>query len=64
MSRLANVGLNLQGTECDSNGLNCANAATDAGFQSSVKTQEQKINHDLSPFKFFPQVSLGFGINF
>lgn len=58
------VGLNLQGTACDSTGANCVNAATDPGVQSSIQAQEKKINHDLSPFKFFPQISLGFGINF
>jgi hypothetical protein len=56
--------LNLQGTACNTSNGVCANAATDPGIQSSIQSQEQKINHDLSPFKFFPQVSLGFGINF
>lgn len=58
------VGLNLQGTACNTATGVCANAATDAGIQSSIKAQEKKINNDLSPFKFFPQISLGFGINF
>ena len=58
------VGLNLQGTACNTSTDVCANAATDPGIQSSIQAQEKKINHDLAPFKFFPQVSLGFGINF
>lgn len=58
------VGLNLQGTACNSSGLNCVNAATDPTVQSNIQAQEKKINHDLSPYKFFPQISLGFGINF
>jgi hypothetical protein len=56
--------LNLQGTACNTSTDVCANAATDPGIQSSIQAQEKKINHDLSPFKFFPQISLGFGINF
>lgn len=56
--------LNLQGTACNTSTSVCANAATDPGIQSSIQAQEKKINHDLSPFKFFPQISLGFGINF
>jgi hypothetical protein len=56
--------LNLQGTACNTSTGVCANAATDPGIQSSIQAQEKKINHDLSPFKFFPQISLGFGINF
>jgi hypothetical protein len=56
--------LNLQGTACNTSTGTCANAATDPGIQSSIQAQEAKINHDLAPFKFFPQISLGFGINF
>lgn len=59
-----NVGLNLQGTACNASGLNCVNAATDPNVQANIQAQEKKINHDLSPYKFFPQISLGFGINF
>jgi hypothetical protein len=58
------VGLNLQGTACNTATGTCANAATDPGIQSSIQAQEKKINHDLAPFKFFPQISMGFGINF
>lgn len=56
--------LNLQGTACNTSTGVCANAATDPGIQSSIQSQEHKINHDLAPFKFFPQISLGFGVNF
>ncbi|HLW82436.1 MAG TPA: hypothetical protein VKS20_10390 [Candidatus Acidoferrales bacterium] len=58
------VTLGLQGNACDTSGLNCVNAATDPGVQTNIQGQEKKINHDLAPFKFFPQISLGFGINF
>jgi hypothetical protein len=56
--------LNLQGTACNTSTSTCANAATDPGIQASIQSQEQKINHDLSPFRFFPQISIGFGVNF
>lgn len=58
------VALNLQGNACDTSGLNCVNAATDPGVQTNIQGQERKINHDLAPFKFFPQISLGFAVNF
>jgi hypothetical protein len=58
------VALGLQGNACDTSGLNCVDAATDPSVQTNIQGQEKKINHDLSPFKFFPQISLGFGINF
>jgi hypothetical protein len=56
--------LNLQGTACNTSTGTCANAATDPSIHSSIQAQEKKINRDLAPFKFFPQISLGFGINF
>jgi hypothetical protein len=58
------VTLGLQGNACDASGANCVNAASDSGVQANIQGQEKKINHDLAPFKFFPQISLGFGINF
>jgi hypothetical protein len=58
------VALGLQGNACNTSGLNCVDAATDPSVQTNIQGQEKKINHDLSPFKFFPQISLGFGINF
>jgi hypothetical protein len=56
--------LNLQGTACNTATGVCANAATDPSIQANIQAQEKKINHDLSPYKFFPQISMGFGINF
>jgi hypothetical protein len=58
------MALNLQGTVCNTSTGVCSNAATDPGIQSSIQAQDKKIDHDLSPFKFFPQISMGFGVNF
>lgn len=57
--------LAFQGTACDQQtGLICVNAATDPTFQSNVVAEQNKINKDLTFFKFYPIVSLGFGVNF
>ena len=55
------VGLNLVGTACDSSGANCQNVTTDSGIQSNIQAQQEKYNHDVSPFRFYPVISLGFG---
>lgn len=55
--------LNLTGTACPG-GINCANVATDPGIQANVQAQQTKLNNDLSVFKFYPILSLGFGFNF
>jgi len=56
--------LSLRGTACDPTGLNCRNAATDPTVQASLMSEQGKINHDLSPFKLYPIISLGFGYKF
>jgi hypothetical protein len=56
--------LNLSGTACSFIGTNCVNAATDPTVQASVAAEQTKLNHDLSLFKFYPLISLGFGFNF
>ena len=56
--------LNLTGTACAPDGTNCVNAATDPGVQASVAAEQGKLNHDMSFFKFYPLISLGFGFNF
>lgn len=60
----ARTALNLAGNACDTNGTNCVNAATDPTVQSSVQSEEAKINHKLNPFKYYPVISLGFGYRF
>jgi hypothetical protein len=56
-----NVTLNLTGSACDPTGTNCRNVATDPGIQSNVQAQQTKYNSDISRFKFWPVISLGFG---
>lgn len=55
------VGLNMVGNACDSSGANCQNVTTDSSFQSNLQAQQGKYNHDVSPFRFYPVISLGFG---
>ena len=60
----ARTKLNLTGNACDSTGLNCVNAATDPTVQSNVAAEQTKINNKLSPFKYYPVISFGFGYRF
>lgn len=59
-----NVKLNLNGSVCTPVGTNCVNPATNPIVLSNINAEESKINHDLSPFKFYPVISLGFGYRF
>jgi hypothetical protein len=55
--------LNLTGSACDSTtGLICANIATTPAIQSNVQAETEKINKDMSFFKFYPVISIGFGL--
>lgn len=56
--------LNLQGTACDPSGLTCQNVADDVPFQNNVIAQQNKLNHDMSSFKVYPILSVGFGYKF
>jgi len=56
--------LNLAGNVCDANGLNCHNVAGDTTFQSNVIAQQNKLNNDMSFFKVYPIISVGFGYKF
>lgn len=60
----ARTKLNLTGNACDSTGLNCVNAATDPTVQSNVVAEQTKVNNKLSPFKYYPVISFGFGYRF
>jgi len=60
----ARTKLNLTGNACDSTGLNCVNAATDPTVQQNVAAEQTKINNKLSPFKYYPVISFGFGYRF
>jgi hypothetical protein len=56
--------LNLTGSACDANGLGCHDISTDTTFQNNVIAQQNKLNSDMSFFKFYPVISLGFGYKF
>lgn len=60
----ARTKLNLTGNACDSTGLNCVNAATDPTVQQNIVAEQTKINNKLSPFKYYPVISFGFGYRF
>ena len=60
----AHTKLNLTGNACDPSGLNCVNAATDPTVQANVIAEQTKINNKLSPFKYYPVISFGFGYRF
>jgi hypothetical protein len=60
----ARTKLNLTGSACDSTGFNCVNAATDPTVQANVVAEQTKVNNKLSPFKYYPVISFGFGYRF
>jgi hypothetical protein len=59
----ARTKLNLTGSAC-ANGINCVNAATDPTVQANIVAGQNKINNKLSPFKYYPVISFGFGYRF
>lgn len=60
----ARTKLNLTGNACDPLGLNCVNAATDPTVQANIIGEQNKVNNKLSPFKYYPVISFGFGYRF
>ena len=56
--------LALAGTACPSGGGACVNAATDPGVQSNVLAEQTKLNNTMSPFKYYPVISIGTGYRF
>jgi hypothetical protein len=60
----ARTKLNLTGNACAPNGTNCVNAATDPTVQANVLAEQTKLNNKLSPFKYYPVISTGFGYRF
>lgn len=60
----ARTKLNLTGNACDPSGLNCVNAATSPTVQANIVAEQNKVNNKLSPFKYYPVISFGFGYRF
>jgi len=52
--------LSLAGTACAvSPTAACINAATDPIVQANIQREQNEMNHDLRPFKYYPIISLG-----
>jgi hypothetical protein len=64
LSRAPSAVIALNGSACSANGTNCRNIATDPGLQTSVASEQARLNSDLSPFKVLPVISLGFSYRF
>ena len=54
--------MNFAGSVCDPTGANCQSISTFPGFQGSVTAQQIKFQNDISFLKFYPMVSIGFGL--
>jgi len=56
--------LNFTGGACDPSGINCRDVSSDPTVQSNILSEQAKINHSASPFRFYPVISFGFGYKF
>ena len=56
--------LSFTGTACTTSGPPCVNMATDPTVQTNVQAEQNKINKDLTLFKFYPIISFGVGYKF
>jgi len=56
--------LTLIGNACNPDGTGCHDISTDSTFQSNVVDQQNKLNSDMSAFKVYPVISIGFGYKF
>ena len=60
----ARVALNFAGNVCDPTGTVCGPISGDPTVQANIVAQQQKIQKDVNPYRFFPVISGGFGFNF
>lgn len=60
----ARVALNLAGNVCDTTGTTCRAVSSDPTVLANIQAQQVKIQNDVSPYRFFPVLSLGVGFNF
>lgn len=56
------VQLHLQGTAC--NELGCADVGSNPAVQAQVQQEQEELNRDLYPFRFYPILSLGVAYKF
>jgi hypothetical protein len=62
-----NIILNLTGNACAPPAGSCPTGqpvATTPGIQADVTAQQNKLNHDVAPYKFYPIISTGFSVAF
>jgi hypothetical protein len=60
----ANVVLNMTGSVCDPTGVNCRTIASDPTVQANILAQQNKIQNDIYPYRFYPILSVGVGYRF
>jgi len=60
----ANVELNMTGSVCDPTGVNCRTISSDSTVQANITAQQNKIQNDIYPYRFYPILSVGFGYRF
>lgn len=58
------VALNLQGGACDPAGVNCLAITSNPLIQENVQAEKNKLENDISAYRFYPVISVGFGVNF
>jgi hypothetical protein len=56
--------LNLAGNVCDSPGVNCRPIPSDPVVQTQIRAEQTKITNNMSLFKVYPMISVGFGYKF
>lgn len=56
--------LAFSGHGCLANPPGCVDMATDPTVQANVQAEQNKINKDLTLFKFYPLISIGVGYKF
>jgi len=52
------------GKACSSTGTTCLPIGSNPVVQSSIQSEQTKINNDTNFFKYYPIISLGFGYKF
>lgn len=59
-----NAKLNLMGGVCAAPNIACAPISQQPTVQANILAEQNKINNDLAPFKFYPVLRLTFGYKF
>jgi hypothetical protein len=59
-----NAKLNLMGSVCSAPNTGCAPISVQPTVQANILAEQNKVNNDLAPFKFYPVLRLTFGYKF